>query len=97
MTNAKETNSPVAAFRLKGVSVAVYGNQIKNQPVPLFKVSLKKNVYDKGEFKSVTSFGRDDLPVARHLLEEAWLKIIELEAEARKDSSDDADDAESKE
>jgi len=92
MTSAKENTSPVAAFRLKGVSVAVYANQIKNQPVPLYKVSIKKNVYDKGAFKSVSSLGRDDLPVARHLLEKAWLEIIDLEAKARKDSQESSED-----
>lgn len=97
MTSAKENTSPIAAFRMKGVSVAVYGNQIKGQPVPLFKVSIKKNVFDKGEFKSVSSLGRDDLPVARHLLEQAWLKIIDLEAEARKESPDSSDDDSSEE
>lgn len=88
MTSAKENTSPAATFRMKGVSVAVYANQIKGQPVPLYKVSIKKNVFDKGEFKSVSSFGRDDLPVARHLLEQAWISIIDLEAKARKDSKD---------
>ena len=97
MTSAKENTSPVAAFRMKGMSVAVYRNQIKGQAVPLFKVSIKKNVFDKGEFKSVSSLGRDDLPVARYLLEQAWLKIIELEAEARKESQNSSDDDSSEE
>ena len=97
MTSAKENTSPLAAFRMKGMSVAVYGNQIKGSPVPLFKVSIKKNIFDKGEFKSVSSFGRDDLPVARYLLEQAWLKIIELEAEARKESQDSSNDDSSEE
>jgi O-glycosyl hydrolase len=88
MTSAKENTAPAATFRMKGVSVAVYANQIKGQPVPLFKVSIKKNVFAKGEFKSVSSLGRDDLPVARHLLEQAWLAIIDLEAKARKDSAE---------
>ena len=70
----------------------MYANQIKGQPVPLYKVSIKKNVFDKGEFKSVSSFGRDDLPVARHLLEQAWLAIIDLEAKARKDAAATSDD-----
>ena len=92
MTSAKENTSPAVAFRMKGVSVAVYANQIKGQPIPLCKVSIKKNVFDKGEFKSVSSFSRDDLPVARHLLEQAWLAIIDLEAKARKDSKNAPED-----
>ena len=97
MTSSKENTSPVAAFRMKGVSVAVYANQIKGQPIPLFKVSIKKNIFDKGEFKSVSSLGRDDLPVAEHLIKEAWLKILELEAEARKESQDGSEDEPSEE
>ena len=92
MTSAKENTAPAATFRMKGVSVAVYANQIKGQPVPLFKVSIKKNIFDKGEFKSVSSFTRDDLPVARHLLEQAWIAIIDLEAKARKESKDESED-----
>ena len=91
MTSAKENTSPAATFRMKGVSVAVYANQIKGSPVPLFKVSIKKNIFDKGEFKSVSSLGRDDLPVAQYLLQQAWVKIHEMEADARKDSSDDSE------
>ncbi len=97
MTSSKENTSPAATFRMKGVSVAVYANQIKGQPVPLYKVSIKKNVYDKGTFKSVSSFGRDDLPVMRHLLEKAWLEIVDLEAKARKDSKDTSEDGPSEE
>ena len=97
MTSAKENTSPVATFRRKGVSVAVYANQIAGSPVPLFKVSIKKNVFEKGEFKSVSSLLRDDLPVARYLLEQAWLKIMDLEQEARKDSEKDGSANESSE
>ncbi|MCA9124893.1 MAG: hypothetical protein KDE20_17025 [Caldilineaceae bacterium] len=74
------------------MSVAVYGNQIKGQPVPLYKVSIKKNVFDKGTFKAVSSLSRDDLPVARYLLEQAWLKIHDLEAKARKDANDQSEE-----
>ena len=81
----------MAAFRRKGVSVAVYANQVAGSPVPLFKVSIKKNLFEKGEFKSVSSLLRDDLPVARYLLEQAWLKIMDLEQVARKDSAEESD------
>lgn len=90
MTSAKENTAPVATFRRKGVSVAVYSNEIKGMQVPLYKVSIKRNYFEKGEYKSVTSLGRDDLPVARYLLEQAWLKIMDLEQEARKGAEDDS-------
>ena len=80
----------MAAFRRKGVSVAVYANQVAGSPVPLFKVSIKKNLFEKGEFKSVSSLLRDDLPVARYLLEQSRLKIMDLEQEARKDSAEES-------
>jgi hypothetical protein len=88
MPSTKENTPPVAAFRRKGVSVAVYANQIAGSKFPLFKVSIKKNIFEKDKFKSVSSLMRDDLPVASYLLQQAWLKIMDLEQEARKQSQE---------
>lgn len=82
--NQRLTNTIVAM--ISGNSVAVYANQIAGSKFPLFKVSIKKNIFEKDKFKSVSSLLRDDLPVASYLLEQAWLKIMDLEQEARKES-----------
>lgn len=43
------------------------------------KVSLVKTYREGDEFKSTTSLGRDDLPVAALLLQQAWTAIISEE------------------
>ena len=73
---------------MKGVSIAVYANKVEKIPVPLYKVSIKRTYKQNGEFKTVTSLLRDDLPVVQHLLEKAWITIFELE---KKDHSTDGD------
>lgn len=79
---ASEPNKPVKVFRLKGVKAAVFQNKTNadGRDVTFHKVSLQR-VYKEGEeFKTTTSFGRDDLPVARHLLDLAWQFILEKES-----------------
>ena len=44
------------------------------------KVSLVKTYREGDEFKSTSSLGRDDLPVAALLLEQAWAAIIAEDA-----------------
>ena len=46
------------------------------------KVSLVKTYREGDEFKSTSSLGRDDLPVAALLLEQAWAAIIAEDANA---------------
>ena len=46
------------------------------------KVSLVKTYREGDEFKSTSSLGRDDLPVAALLLQQAWTAIITEDANA---------------
>ena len=57
-TISKENTKPVATFRMKGVSIAVYANKVEKIPVPLYKVSIKRTYRQNGEFKTVTSLLR---------------------------------------
>lgn len=72
---------PVEVFRMRGVSASIFANKVKGRSIPLYKVSLKRTYRKDGEFKSVTSLGRDDLPIASLLLKQAWQRILELEGE----------------
>jgi hypothetical protein len=84
------TNSkPVKVFRLKGLSASIFANQSKSKDskTPFYKVSLQRTFKDGDDFKSTTSLGRDDLPVADLLLKKAWVFILEAEHEDRKESS----------
>src|ERR1700694_3805568 len=74
---ATNDNKPVRTFRLRGVKVAVFEN--KTEQGAYYKASLQKIYREGEEWKTTTSLGRDDLPVARLLLERAWEFILETE------------------
>jgi hypothetical protein len=88
MDDSKNTK-PVEVFRMRGVSASVYANKVKDRSLPLYKVSIKRTYKKDGEFKSVTSLGRDDLPIAALLLKKAWTRVLELEDEHWKDAEEE--------
>ena len=77
-------NKPVKVFRFRGISASVFENttHAENQPLRFFKVSLQRAFKQDGDFKHNSSFGRDDIPVAMHMLNQAWQFILEQEASA---------------
>ena len=80
---AQKTQRPVKVFRSRGVSASVFENQAKagEREVTFHKVSLQRTYRDAdGQFKTTTSFSRDDLPIARHVLQQAWAFILETES-----------------
>ena len=87
----KEDNStkPAQQFRLRGIAVSVFANTAKDRKTPYYKVSLQKTYKDGDDFKTTTSLGRDDLPVAELLLKQAWVWVLNQEAEDRKDAYQD--------
>jgi hypothetical protein len=96
MANAKEPTmaqtsaKPVKVFRLRGISASVFENHSKNaeKPVTYHKVSLQRTYMDGDNFKTTTSFGRDDLPVCVHVMQQAWAFILDAES---KRTTDDAE------
>lgn len=79
---AKPGNSPAQVFRARGVKVSVFENvgQAGGRESKFYKTTVQR-VYKEGEeFKTTTSLGRDDLPVARMLMQRAWEWIIEAES-----------------
>lgn len=75
-------NKPLRVFRLRGVKVAVFEN--KAESGVFYKTSLQRVYKDGAAWKTTTSLSRDDLPVARLLLERAWEFILETEADHTK-------------
>ena len=77
-------NKPVKTFRFRGISASVFENttHADNQPVRFYKVSLQRAFKRDGKFEHNSSFGRDDIPVAKHVLDLAWQFILETEAAA---------------
>ena len=87
---AQTPTKPVKSFRLRGISASVFENtaKTKDREVTFHKVSLQRTYRDGDEWKNTTSFGRDDLPIARLLLEQAWQFILETEASRGKESDE---------
>jgi len=90
MESSTTSTKPIKVFRLRGVSASVFKNAAKSddRDVSFFKVSLQRTYKDGDDFKTTTSFSRDDLPVAEHLLRKAWEFVLESEAASRKDSKE---------
>lgn len=88
---AQKSQKPVKVFRHRGVSASVFENKTKvgDRSVTFHKVSLQRTYKDGEAFKTTSSFSRDDLPVCRHVLNQAWQFI--LEAESKRAGADDAD------
>jgi hypothetical protein len=89
MPKNKETITPAQQYRLRGLGVSIFANQAKDRDVPFYKVSMQKTYKDGKDFRTTTSLGRDDLPVADLLLKKAWAWILEREAKDRKAAVDD--------
>lgn len=70
------TNRPVKVFRLRGVKVSVFENRAQDSV--FHKLTLQKIYREGEEWKTTTSLGRDDVPIARLLLQRAWEFILDL-------------------
>ena len=87
MDHSNKPSKPAKVFRLRGVSASVFANKPpKGRDVPFYKVGLQRTYMDGDEFKTTTSFSRDDLPIVNLLIQRAWEFILETEVEDRKDS-----------
>ena len=89
MSKDKEKTKPAQQYRLRGLAVSIFANKAKDRDVPFYKVAMQKTYKDGKEFRTTTSLGRDDLPVADLLLKKAWVWILEREAKDRKVAADD--------
>ena len=70
---------PVKVFKQRAISASVFSNKAKSGGT--FHACVLQRTYKVGdEFKHSSSFTRDELPVARHLLEQAWEFILDAES-----------------
>ena len=74
------SNKPIQTFRRRGVKVSIFEN--KSGEATFHKIAIQK-LYreDNGTWKTTTSLGRDDLPIAQLLIGKAWEFILDQEAE----------------
>ena len=79
---AQASLKPVKVFRSRGVSASIFANHAKSdgRDITFHKVSLQRTWKDGDEWKTTSSFSRDDLPVVRLLLDRAWEFILDAES-----------------
>jgi hypothetical protein len=89
---ASTTNKPVQAFRMRGISASVFANEVvtdDGRELTRFDVSIQRRYRDGDEFKTTTSFRRDDLPILQLLARRAWEFIVDEEASPDRDEDED--------
>ena len=88
---AQTPSKPVKVFRLRGVSASVFENHAKSngQDIVFHKVSVQRAYRDGDEWKTTTSFSRDDLPIAQLLMNRAWEFILDAEASRGKEDAEE--------
>jgi hypothetical protein len=73
---------PVAKFKAGQVSSALWENEItvNGRKVTMLKASVQRRYKDKdGQWKSSSSFSRNEIPMAIYCLQKAFDKIIEAQ------------------
>lgn len=87
MTPSKDSVKPVHVIRLRGITASIFANiaETKNGDVTFHKVSVQRTYKDGNEFKTTSTFGRDDLPIVRLLTDRAWQFILDTEANRGRD------------
>jgi hypothetical protein len=89
-TETAKGHSPVQTFRARGVSAAIFENRAKSEgrDSTFFKVSVQRTYREGKDFKHTTSFGRDDLPHLRRVVNQAWEYIVDAEAARGKEDAE---------
>ncbi len=75
-------NQPVKKFRAGQVSAAIWENQttVNGRQVTMLKTTIERRYKDKdGNWKSSNSFGRNEIQLARHVLQQAFEAILDEE------------------
>lgn len=73
-----DSNKPVKVMSLHGMRCSIFANKAERdgEDVTYHKISLVRVYKDGDEFKTTTSFSRDDLPTAMFLMNEAYGFIL---------------------
>lgn len=84
MAKANSSNKPVKVFRLRGISASIFANKASGEggDSVYYKVTVQRTYRDGDEFKTTTSFTRDDLPIIDLLVNRSWEFILEAETSA---------------
>lgn len=72
---------PVKKFRAGAVAAALWENEIKvdGRSVPTLKATIDRRYKDSaGNWKSSGSFSRNEIPLAVHVLQQAFAAMLEM-------------------
>jgi hypothetical protein len=74
-------DKPVQTFKHRGISASVFENTVSKDGAKqtFFRVCLTRTFKQGDAFVSNSNFSRDDIPLARLLLDRAWEWIVEAE------------------
>ena len=77
--------TPIAKFKAGAVSAALWENeiQVNGKPATMLKATIERRYKDAtGNWKSSTSFSRNEIPLAVYCLQKAFEKIVDVQNEA---------------
>ena len=77
---AESKTKPVDELRIGSVKAAVWRNETKNGAV--FNVTFSRLYHDGSDWRTSSSFGRDDLLVLAKVADQAHSRVLELGQEA---------------
>jgi hypothetical protein len=75
---ASESNSPAMVFKAKGVRVSIFHNVSGSSS--WHRINIHKAYREQDQWKTTTSLNRDDIPIARMLMNRAWKWILDAES-----------------
>jgi len=82
----QNTTLPVAKFKAGTVTTAIWENQmnINGRAITVLKATVQRRYKDKssGEWKSSSSFGRNEIPLAIFCMQKALEEIIDRQNKA---------------
>ena len=82
-------NQPIKKIRVGQVACAIWKNEtvVNGKSVALLKTSVERRYKDSnGDWKSSSSFGRNELLLVVHCLQKAFDAVVELEQQENKES-----------
>ena len=88
MESSASSNKPVKVFRVRGITASVFANQTKKGDA-FHKVCLQRTWWDGDKYRTSDTFGRDEVPVALHVLMQAWQFVMTTEEAAKREASED--------
>ena len=83
-------NKPLARYRAGRITAALWASKVNfsRDHRPLLKVTVERRYRDaQGNWRSTSSFTRNEVPLVMHLLHHAFSEMVRRETEAERDKN----------